>query len=132
MFINYTLLYDGDVFQTDLRQLIATNRNLPKNWCTRIFTDIPSIEFAGMPNALRIFRQHLDDAENGEKEKFQIVVDSDLDGIASAAVLYKYLNKFYPHIETVYSLHSGKQHGLSDDVVIEDNITLVILPDAGR
>ena len=131
MFINYTLLYDGDVFQTDLRQLIATNRNLPKNWCTRVFTEIPSIEFAGMLNASYIFQQHLTNAENGEKEKFQIVVDSDLDGIASAAILYKYLNEFYPHIETVYSLHSEKRHGLSKDIEIDWDTTLVLIPDAG-
>ena len=84
-----------------------------------------------MPNASHIFQQHLNNAENGEKEKFQIVVDSDLDGIASAAVLYKYLNEFYPHIETVYSLHSEKRHGLSKDIEIDKDTTLVLIPDAG-
>ena len=131
MFINYTLLYDGDVFQTDLRQLIATNRNLPKNWCTQLFTEMPSTQFAGTQDALRIFLQHLDNAENGKKEKFQIVVDCDLDGIASAAILYKYLNEFYPHIETVYSLHSEKRHGLSKDIEIDKDTTLVWCPDSG-
>lgn len=131
MFINYTLLYDGDVFQTDLRQLIAINRKLPSNWCTQLFTVRPSFDFSGLQNASRIFHQHLDNAENGEKEKFQIVVDCDLDGIASAAVLYKYLNKFYPHVETVYSLHSEKIHGLSKDIEIDKDTTLVLIPDAG-
>lgn len=69
-------------------------------------------------------------AENGLKEKFQIVVDSDLDGIASAAILYKFLDEFYPNIETVFSLHSGKQHGLSKDIKINTDITLVLCPDS--
>lgn len=68
---------------------------------------------------------------NPEKEKIQIIVDSDLDGICSAAIMYGFLKKFYPEIETVYSIHTGKQHGLSDDIIIEDNVTLVLIPDAG-
>lgn len=58
-------------------------------------------------------------------------MDSDLDGIASAAILYKFLDKFCPEVETVYSIHTGKQHGLSKDIKIDKDTTLVILPDAG-
>ena len=65
-----------------------------------------------------------------ENIKFQIVVDSDLDGICSAAILYKFLQKFYPKIECVYSIHTGKQHGLSDDIKIADDISLVFCPDS--
>ena len=64
-------------------------------------------------------------------QKFQIVVDSDLDGITSATIMYKFLQEFFPEIECVYSLHTGKQHGLSPDIKIDDNVTLVIIPDAG-
>lgn len=58
-------------------------------------------------------------------------MDSDLDGICSAAIFKKFAEKYYPDIETVYSLHTGKQHGLSKDIKIDKDITLVILPDAG-
>ena len=57
-------------------------------------------------------------------------MDSDLDGIASAAILYKFLAEFYDDIETVYSIHTGKQHGLSSDIKIDDDTTLVLCPDS--
>lgn len=63
-------------------------------------------------------------------EKFQIVVDSDLDGICSAAIFYKFIHEFYPDIECVFSLHTAKQHGLSSDIKIDENTTLVICPDS--
>ena len=87
---------------------------------------MPSFDFLGLRNASNTLLAHL----KSENQKFQIVVDSDLDGITSAAILYKFLQKFYPEIETVYSLHSGKQHGLSDDIKIEDGVTLVLCPDS--
>lgn len=59
-------------------------------------------------------------------------MDSDLDGICSAAIFKKFAEKYYPDIETVYSLHTGKQHGLSKDIKIDKDTTLVILPDSGR
>ena len=132
--INYKLLYDGDVFSTDLRELIAKNRNLPLNWCNRLFTDHPSYDFMGLQSASNVLLQHLKLAENDVsyfKQKFQIVVDSDLDGICSAAIMYKFLRKFYPNVETVYSIHTGKKHGLSKDIIIDDDTTLVLLLDAG-
>ena len=51
--------------------------------------------------------------------------------MCSAAIIYKFLKKFYPNIETVYSLHTAKQHGLSKDIKIDDDTTLIIIPDAG-
>lgn len=60
-----------------------------------------------------------------------VVVDSDCDGISSSAVLINYLRKNFKGINLTYKLHTGKQHGLSDDIMpISDNISLVILPDA--
>ena len=131
--INYKLLYDGDIFSTDLRERIALNRNLAPDWCQRLFTEQPSFDFLGLRDACDklqayILRQQL---HKQDDIKFQIVVDSDLDGITSAAILYKFLQKFYPEIECVYSLHTGKQHGLSTDIKIDDDTNLVIIPDAG-
>ena len=112
--------------------MIAVNRGLPSDWCKRVFVEHPSFDFLGLKSASNIFLHHLKLAEeNTFKQKFQIVVDSDLDGICSAAIIYKFLNKFYPNVETVYSIHNGKQHGLSKDIKIDNDTTLVILPDAG-
>ena len=102
------------------------HRNLPPDWCTRLFVERPSLEFAGLEETSGRFKFHLD-----KRSQIQIIVDSDLDGIASAAILYKFLKKFYPTIETIYSIHTGKQHGLSNDIVIDELTELVIMPDAG-
>lgn len=67
------------------------------------------------------------------KKKVLIIVDSDIDGFTSAAIVYQYLYNF--GIEADYFLHSGKQHGLDDCIDwIVDNKTfydVVWLPDAG-
>jgi single-stranded-DNA-specific exonuclease len=125
--INYKLLYEGDIFSTDLRERIAINRNLPPDWCQRLFTQRPSFDFSGLDFACETFQIHL----GLQRQKFQIVVDSDLDGICSASIVYKFLQKFYPELECVYSLHTGKQHGLSPDIKVDSDTTLVITPDAG-
>ena len=44
--------------------------------------------------------------------------------------MYKFIQKFYPEIECVYSLHTGKQHGLSPDIKIDEDTTLVLCPDS--
>ena len=70
-----------------------------------------------------------------KKNKIQIIVDSDLDGICSASLFYKFIELYYGwrnDIECVYSIHKGKQHGLSNDIKIDDDTTVVILPDSGR
>lgn len=54
----------------------------------------------------------------------------DVDGLTSSAIFYNYLKEIYPNIDIEYKLHTGKQHGLSEDIIIDDNINLVILPDA--
>lgn len=114
---------------TDLKESIARNRGLPSDWCTRQFTQHPSFEFAESNYGYDMLQAHLVLAKE-RKEKFQIIVDSDLDGIASAAILYKFLNKFCPDVETVYSIHTGKQHGLSKDIKVDKDTTLVLCPDS--
>ena len=125
--IDYNLLFAGDIFSTNLKEQIALNRGLPSNWCTRFFMDRPSFDFDGLKTASEVLKSHL---FLGKKEKFQIIVDSDFDGISSAAIAYRYLCKFFPEIECVYSIHSKKKHGLSSDIEIDDDTTLVIAPDS--
>lgn len=59
-----------------------------------------------------------------------IVVDCDVDGYTSSAVLYNYLKSIYKDINITYTVHEFKKHGLSDDIKINDNAKLIILPDA--
>lgn len=65
------------------------------------------------------------------KSKIFIIVDSDCDGYTSASILYQYLKLIEPNIDLTYSIHTGKQHGLSKDIEIPEGTNLVLIPDAG-
>ena len=61
-----------------------------------------------------------------------LIVDADVDGYTSAAIIYQYLRKLYPNINIKYYIHSGKGHGLEEhwcDIRDED-FDLLIIPDA--
>ena len=65
-----------------------------------------------------------------------IVVDPDVDGNTSSALLLNYLYDFFPSwvVNNVdFIFHSGKQHGLNDvcDDIINGEYKLVLCPDAG-
>lgn len=64
-----------------------------------------------------------------------IIVDSDVDGWTSSALMINYLYECFPswvknHL--TWALHEGKQHGLGDhiDKIIDNNYKLVICPDS--
>ena len=63
-----------------------------------------------------------------EGKPILIIVDSDVDGYTSAAILYQYIEDNFPGANIHYRLHSGKQHGLVDHIedVSEEDWGLVI------
>lgn len=63
--------------------------------------------------------------------KILVIADSDVDGLTSASLLVNYLYREFPTAHIVMKHHEGKQHGLSDDIIIADDVKLVIVPDAG-
>ena len=67
-----------------------------------------------------------------EGKPILIIVDSDVDGYTSAAILYQYIEDNFPGANIHYRLHSGKQHGLEDhiDNIIEEDWGLIICPDS--
>jgi single-stranded-DNA-specific exonuclease len=60
-----------------------------------------------------------------------IIVDPDVDGYTSASILVRYIKEIGKDNLVTYSLHTGKQHGLSEDIKIPEETKLLILPDAG-
>ena len=63
--------------------------------------------------------------------KILTIVDSDMDGYCSSAILWNYLNKAFG-LEIDYFIHEGKQHGISDALEkIDEGYSLVFVPDAG-
>lgn len=67
-------------------------------------------------------------------KKIIIVIDCDVDGFTSAAILWNRVKEFEPKANLEYRIHSGKQHGLEDimdEFEESDNLpSLVVLPDA--
>ena len=67
-------------------------------------------------------------------KRILLVVDSDVDGFTSSAIMYTYLKRVNPNLQIDYILHEGKGHGLSDviDTILEgeDNLRYVIVPDS--
>ena len=69
------------------------------------------------------------------KSKILVVVDADVDGFTSSAIIYQYIKKLDTEADIDFILHEHKGHGLSD--LIEDIVNgkkvydLIIIPDAG-
>lgn len=69
-----------------------------------------------------------------ENSKILLVVDCDVDGFTSSAIVYNYIKTIAPDQYIDFILHEHKQHGLEDHIqyIMESNIhyDLVILPDS--
>lgn len=85
--------------------------------------------------------EDLDNIEKGMKliisltpnSRVGLVVDCDIDGFTSAAIIYQFLQKILPSIAIKYYIHDGKAHGLEEhwEQIRDENFDLVIVPDAG-
>lgn len=66
--------------------------------------------------------------------KILIIVDCDVDGLTSAAIIYTYIKKIKPAQNISYLLHEHKQHGLEDHIEnllnSKEVYDLIILPDS--
>ena len=66
--------------------------------------------------------------------KILLIVDCDVDGFTSAAIIYQYIKQISPNQKIDYWLHEHKQHGLEDHIAnilnCETHYDLVILPDS--
>ena len=82
--------------------------------------------FQDMVKAVALLNKHIKNNES----KILVVVDSDLDGYTSGAIIMTLLSNIHRDQEIQYVLHPNKEHGivLAD---IPDDTTLVIVPDAG-
>lgn len=78
-------------------------------------------------NAVDLFMNHFNN-----KNKIGILVDEDPDGFCSASMMYLYIKRMDENYPVEYILHTrAKAHGLSDDVIIPNDVKLLIIPDAG-
>lgn len=66
--------------------------------------------------------------------KICVVVDSDVDGYCSAAILISYIKKVFNYNNFFIVFHLERTHGLTEQImqeIINSNVDLVIIPDAG-
>lgn len=80
---------------------------------------------SNMDSACNCLIKHME-----KRSKMFIMVDSDMDGYMSAAMMYNYIKELDSEIEIAWETHEGKQHGIIMDYIPAD-CGLVIVPDAG-
>lgn len=66
-----------------------------------------------------------------KKSTISILVDCDVDGFTSASMMFQYLKAIDFHGKINVLHHSGKEHGLSKEIEVPPETTLLIIPDAG-
>lgn len=79
-----------------------------------------------MSEGLELFHKHVKD-----KNRIHVQVDSDGDGLTSAAFIINYIRKLNKRAKITYTLHTGKQHGIILDLLKDYDFDLLIVPDAG-
>ena len=88
---------------------------------------IPYQKLDNIENAVDLFMNHFNN-----KNKIGVLVDEDPDGFCSASMMYLYIKRMDENYPVEYILHKrAKAHGISDDVIIPNDVKLLIIPDAG-
>lgn len=76
----------------------------------------------------------LEETLNKENSKILIVVDCDVDGFTSGAIMWNYISAIAPEQKMYFLLHEHKQHGLEDccQIILDGEVDydLIILPDS--
>lgn len=78
-----------------------------------------------MQKAIELLHNELKNPEAG----ILVVVDSDLDGYSSGAIIYSLLQQVSRGQGVGYTLHLGKEHGIDLKAIPED-VSMIIVPDA--
>lgn len=97
--------------------------------------------YLGLNKAPRDTYHNLDNIEKAvelfdwhftNKSPIAILVDNDVDGICSSTLMYKFIKKLDPDYDIRMYVHKkNKSHGLDGDFDIDNDIKLLIVPDAG-
>ena len=76
----------------------------------------------------------LEETLNKEDSKILIVVDCDVDGFTSGAIMWNYIRALASEQKMYFLLHEHKQHGLEDccQMILDGEVDydLIILPDS--
>lgn len=123
------------------------NKEIKKDYLNQFLTERGVTNIDGFLNPTKEFLQNPEDLTNIQEAAFKFlaymqgdskiltVVDADVDGFTSSAIIYQYIKKIKPEADIDFILHEHKGHGLSD--LIDDILNgkksydLIIIPDAG-
>lgn len=125
--MNYKLIGDND-YIFDPQGTILRNRGIEDIERFMSITEKDTHSYKLLKNidrAVKCLTAHID-----KKNNILIVVDPDVDGYTSAAILYMYIKIIDNGANVFYALHNDKTHGLKN-IEIENDINLVITPDSG-
>lgn len=128
--MQYRLYENANNDTSNVLKEVLKNRGID-DYCTYLDLDesvvIPYQKLDNIENAVDLFMNHFNN-----KNKIGVLVDEDPDGFCSASMMYLYIKKMDENYPVEYILHKrAKAHGLSDDVIIPNDIKLLIIPDAG-
>ncbi len=128
--MKYKLYDKGKNDTSDVLKEVLTNRGIDDYKKYMNLDNNVLLHYSYLDNidkAIEMFMSHFD-----RKNKISILVDSDPDGYCSAAMMYMYIKEMDKDYPVEYIMHKrAKAHGLTEDIVIPDDIKLLIIPDAG-
>ena len=123
------------------------NKEIKSNYLKEFLTERGITDIDGFLNPSNTFLHDPEDLLNAKeaaekvldyvnnKAKILTIVDADVDGFTSSAIIYQYIKKLDKDANIDFILHEHKGHGLSDliDDIINniEHYDLVIIPDAG-
>ena len=105
--MNYKIIGNNDYCHIPIS--IFTNRGITNVSEYTHLTDNVLISYDKLDNineAVQMLDKHIK-----SNSKMAIIVDCDVDGQCSAAMMYSYLKRLNKEINITYLIHSGKQHG---------------------
>lgn len=134
--MNYKILQENIGIKS-LKDVVLENKEITKNEISFLLN--PTSEYVenpfklkNMSEGIKLFMEELE-----EESKIGVLVDSDVDGFTSGALVYLFLiNECqYPKEKIQIFHHQKKTHGLSNEKVFKEikksDINFLIIPDAG-
>ncbi|MEB6232571.1 DHH family phosphoesterase [Mammaliicoccus sciuri] len=113
------VLKNRGINEEDIEKYLNPTEDLMPDW-----TKLDNIE-----KGISLLKRHVE-----EGSKIAVIVDSDLDGLTSASIMYKYIVNYLGHSKDNISMiqHETKAHGINLSKTLEtlSNGDLLITPDA--
>lgn len=127
--MKYRLIKDSLNDECNVQKTILLNRGV-ENWKKYLNIDESCVnDYSMLDNIHEAVLCYISHLNRGSK--IHVIVDPDVDGFCSASEIIRYTKKVKPEANITYSLHTQKQHGISEDITIPEDIDLLIVPDAG-